>query len=186
MKHEKEYYLGTLAGVKIIIDPIVIVMFFIVWFIFSLLARQANLSRKESILGGFLAALIHWFTEIVHQMGHVWAAKQTGYPMTKIRFMGPFSQTIFPEDEPKLPPDVHIQRALGGPLASFGLSGIAWIILQLLAPIGGLIAWTGRFFFRENFFFGALGTLAPYDITFGNVRFVSDGLSAWRWWQKRE
>ena len=185
MKHEKEYHLGTLTGVKIIIDPIVIVTFFIVWFIFSLLAKQTNLSRKEAILGGLLAALIHWFSELGHQMGHASAARQTGYPMDTLRFMGPFSQTLFPEDEPELSPDVHIQRALGGPLASFGLSGIAWIVARLLAPLGGLIAWTGQFFFRENFFFGTLGTLAPYDIKFGNVRFVSDGLSAWRWWQKR-
>src|SRR5258706_526147 len=92
--------------------------------------------------GGLLAVALHWLSEIVHHLGHAIAARRTGYPMSGIRlgFLGVLTSSVYPRDEPELPPALHIQRALGGPLASLAIGLVAGALALALHPSGGL-AW---------------------------------------------
>lgn len=68
-----------------------------------------------ALLGvGVSIAGYHAFIQLVHQLGHALAARASGYPMTGIRYDYIFTYSTYPKDEPPLPPNVHIQRSLGG------------------------------------------------------------------------
>ncbi len=79
----------------------------------------------EAIALGLAAALLHWLSETWHQLGHAWAARRTGHPMTGVRFWGVLSTSVYPADEGQLPARVHVRRALGGPTASLLLTLVA-------------------------------------------------------------
>ena len=87
-----------------------------------------------ALLTGLFAALLHWLSEFIHQLGHAWAARRVGHPMRGIRFWGVLSSSIYPSDEGDLPAGIHIRRALGGPMFSF--------ILSILSE-GGVYRWSG-------------------------------------------
>ena len=52
------------------------------------------------------------------QLGHARAAEQVGYPMEGVHLWGVLGTSVYPTDEPELPAEVHVERALGGPKAS--------------------------------------------------------------------
>ena len=112
--------------------------------------------------GGFLAALLHYVSDMLHQFGHAFAARCTGHPMSGVYFWGIFGASLYPKDEGELPGRVHIQRALGGPLASFAGTIVAGLLL---------------FTFVDNLLVFALGALFP--IRLGD--FVTDGATILYW-----
>ncbi len=63
---------------------------------------------------GLCIAGYHACGQFVHQLGHAFAARAVGHPMTGIRYEYGFSFSEYPPDEPSLPAAVHIQRSLGG------------------------------------------------------------------------
>ena len=115
----KTFKLGSIAGLKLLAKPTVLPSILLVWLLYSLLGRKVfKLKPEQAILGGFLATLLHWFNEFWHNLGHAQAAKRTGYPMSGVCFVGPLGSSLYPPDEPTLPPHIHVRRALGGPIAS--------------------------------------------------------------------
>ena len=100
--------------------------------------------------------------------------------MTGIRF-GTYvvlSTAVYPENEPALPANTHIRRALGGPIVSACLTCIGFIIL--LAIIGSasppvlFMAW---FFFLENLIIFTLQAFVPLGF--------NDGSTIWHWLRQR-
>ena len=88
--------------------------------------------RSDVVIGAVMAVVLHWASEFVHQLGHAWAARRVGYPMTGIRFWGVLSTSLYPSDELPLPAALHIRRALGGPMASLLLSVAAALLVWAL------------------------------------------------------
>jgi hypothetical protein len=186
----KSIELGDVAGLRITAFPNALIGFIGLWVILSIIAIVLPLlPPPHAILGAFSCTLLHFFSEFWHQLGHSWAARRTGYPMIGVRFWWLLGQSIYPKDEPPLPGKTHIQRALGGPTASFLLTmiaGVLHLISALLianAPLeetypSYLVAFfhITLFFFLDNLLVFTLGAFLPLGFT--------DGSTILRWWGK--
>lgn len=131
----------------------------------------------EAAFAGLLASLLHYLLETLHQFGHAWAARSTGYPMIGVRYWFLFAASLYPADEPELPAAVHIRRALGGPIFSLLLTIITGLIARLLYPAGALLDWLLLFAFLDNLLVFTLGSLLPLGFT--------DGSTLLYWWSRR-
>lgn len=183
----KRIELGRVAGLRLTAHPSAWVTLLVMWVVLSLIAVSLlGLPVGESIVGAFVAAVLHYASEMVHQLGHSIAARRTGYPMTGVAFWGPLGLSIYPKDEPPLAGRIHIKRALGGPLLSLALTCIA-ALLYLYASgtftvgstephLSPVIVWVSFFFFIDNLLVFTLGAFLPLGFT--------DGSTILRWWGK--
>jgi hypothetical protein len=143
-----------------------------------------GLSLWESLVFGASALLIYWGSAFIHHVGHILAARTTGYPIVGLRFGtfgGWLSTDVYPFDEPPLSPSIHVRRALGGPIAS-----------ALLALLFGLMAYV----LSQNeityisvwYWLTIFGLLINLLVYFGQA-FIplgfNDGSVLWRYWLGR-
>ena len=178
----RSFTVFTLTGVKTTISPVGIVSFLVAIPLLAWLAgRFLPLALGPALLAGALSAAMMFVSEWLHQMGHALAARRVGYPMIGIQFHSPLSTSVYPADEPRLPPQTHIRRALGG----FWVNLLTGLLLGLLAvylwPRGGVAAWLAGFSAVYNFFVLGLGALTPIDIP--GVLTV-DGGTLLRYWRE--
>jgi mannose/fructose/N-acetylgalactosamine-specific phosphotransferase system component IID len=172
------YPLGTITGLRFSARPSAFIGALLLWIILSGVGIVAlKLSPVEAILGGLVATLLHYLSDAVHQLGHAWAARRTGYPMTGVQFWWVLSSSLYPPDEPELPATTHIYRALGGPTASFLLAVIAGGIVLALASTGGVVLGVALFFFLDNLLVLCLGAFLPLGF--------NDGSTLLRWLPRR-
>lgn len=172
------YPIGQVAGLKLTVSPSAIVGALVLWAVLGAIAIGIlKLSPVEAIIGGLIAVILHFVSELVHQFGHAYAARRTGYPMIGVRFWLIFGASIYPKDEGDLPASVHIRRALGGPPASFLLTLASGVIVLALQSAGGLVWWLAVFLFVDNLFVFTLGPFLPLGFT--------DGSTLLYWWGKR-
>ncbi|MBI5943370.1 MAG: hypothetical protein HY864_03305 [Chloroflexi bacterium] len=168
----KAFHVGRLSGLQIKVLPLAFFGTLILWIGFSVVSFYGiRIAFSESVLLGFIAALLHWTFELVHGLGHAIASKQTGYPMTGITLgaLAIFALTVYPSDEPELPPSIHIRRALGGPI----INGLLSIAFFLLLPLWrGNWYWLGMFALFENLFVYTLQVFLPLSF--------NDGGTIWR------
>ena len=136
-----------------------------------------QLSLAAALQFGLLATIAHWALEVIHQLGHAWAAKRTGYPMRGLRFWWALSTTLYPGDEPELPDRVHVQRALGGPTMSFVVSILAAVWTWWIWPPQGVSGWLAVFVLLDNLLTFTLGAFLPLGFT--------DGSTLLRLWRRR-
>ena len=68
--------------------------------VIGLMMAVFNIPIGSALLGGVIVVILHWFSELVHQLGHAWAARRTGYPMIGIRCgtFGVFATSLYPPD----------------------------------------------------------------------------------------
>jgi len=77
-----------------------------------------------------------------------------------------FALTLYPQDEPELPPSIHIRRALGGPM----INGLLSIVFLLLLPVWrGNWFWLGMFALFENLFVYTLQVFLPLGFNDGST-----------------
>lgn len=165
---ESEIQLGSIAGLRLSARP----SFFTVRFLFlialALVGRFVfNLSRPKALFGAITAVVLDAFAVLVHQLGHAWIAKRVGWPMIGISFWGLFSTCIYPPDEPELPAKVHIQRAVGGPIASLLLGLTSGAPALWLLPKGGLARLLALFWVVNNCFVKFVLAFGPFSWTDG-------------------
>ena len=164
------YKLGTVTGLRLSARPTAFIGGLLLWAILSGVGiGLLKLSPAAAILGALLATLLHYLADTVHQLGHAWAARRTGHPMTGVQFWWVLSSALYPPDEPELPAAIHIRRALGGPLASLILTLIAGGITLALAGAGGVLWYVALFFFLDNLLVLTLGALLPLGFTDGST-----------------
>ena len=176
--------LGTFFGLKTTISPMGILWFFLLIPITGALAAWTmSLSFGEAVVAGCLSAMVMYLGEWAHQLGHAMAARRVGYPMSGVHWAWWLSASVYPKDEPPLPPGIHIQRALGG----FWINVVIGVLLAPLAwylwPDGGLWAWVAGFSAAYNFFILGLGALTPIDIP---GVFTIDGGTIWHYWRESQ
>jgi hypothetical protein len=165
-----EIKLGRFAGLSLSAMPSAIIGTLVLWVVLSAIGiALLRVDWPKAIGGGLIAALLHQASEIVHQLGHSWAARQTGYPMTGIRLWGLLSTSVYPPDEPALPATIHIRRALGGPMTSLLVSILAGIFLYALRDRDGVARWIALFFFLDNLLTFTLGSCLPLGFTDGST-----------------
>ena len=170
------YELGRLAGLRLTAGPSVIVGSVVLWVILGNIALWLGAPAGAAIGGGLAAVLLHWASDIVHQIGHARAARATGHPMIGIQLWWVLSTSIYPRDEGPLPAAAHIRRALGGPIASLLLTLAAAALALALGPAGGAPWWLAVFVFLDNLLVLTLGALLPLGFT--------DGSTLLHWWGK--
>jgi hypothetical protein len=131
--------------------------------------RFAHLSPGSAVAAGLTGALLHWASDICHQLGHARAACTTGYPMSGLHCHHVLVTSRYPTDEPELPPETHIRRALGGAPASLAL-GLATAVPALaLRRRGGLLAFLAALLCLDNLFVLGLGAFVPLGFTDGST-----------------
>ncbi|NJN44621.1 MAG: hypothetical protein HC806_07820 [Anaerolineae bacterium] len=170
--------IGTIFGLKHTAQPSAIIATGFLWFFLAATGIWLlDLTILETVLGGLVAALLHWVGESWHHFGHALAARSTGYPMHGVEYWWLLGRSIYPPDEPELPAWVHIRRALGGAPASLVMTGIVGMILLVLRESGSLVYWIMVFVFFENLLVFTLGAFLPLGFT--------DGSTLLRYWGKR-
>ena len=176
----KEYKLGKIAGLSLSIEPLFFAGTIVLWIALSGVGvLMLELPFSQAIGGGLVATLLYWVSDIVHHLGHAYAARRTGYPMVGVR-LGKyliFGTSLYPEDEEPLPAAIHIRRALGGPIGSLVFTVVTGIIALVLYPVGGVVWWIALFVCLTNFFMFTIGPFFPLGFT--------DGSTILEWWGKR-
>jgi hypothetical protein len=150
-----------LFGLRVSAHPsawLAMLLFWTLWFTVALVLQTG---WQAAAMTGLAAVVLHWSSETVHCLGHAWAAAGVGYPMSGFRYWWIMARTIYPQDEPTLPPETHLRRALGGPLFSAGMT-LAAGLLWWLFP-GGNPVWNAllAFFFLDNLLFFTAQVLIP-------------------------
>ena len=174
----RSFNIGEILGLKVTARPTALISALGIWLILSVLGMKLLKWKPEkAISGGFLAMLIHFLSEWWHQQGHAQAAEQTGYPMTGMDFSGPLAISRYPKNEGVLSGDVHIQRALGGPIFSLMLTIVSGLIALALRPIGGPALLLAYFSLADNLLVFTIGALMPLGFT--------DGSTLLRWFSRR-
>ena len=125
----------------------------------------------SALAGAIAATALMWLSELAHQLGHAIAARATGHPMLAIS-LGRYlvlGTSIYPEHEGELAPAIHIRRAVGGPIASLIVAGIALPFALALRPGGGVPFAVAAFVFLLNFVAYALQIALPLKFNDGAV-----------------
>ena len=148
----------------------------LLWALLLALGRGLGLAGVDAIWFSLGAITAHWFSEFWHHFGHWLAGKAAGYPMNGLLMVYVLAVGRYPQDEPELPARIHIQRALGGPLASLLLTLAAGALLGRLWPGGGVAAYLAAFAFLDNLLVFTLGALLPLGFT--------DGSTLLHWWPR--
>jgi hypothetical protein len=166
----KTFHLGSWGGFKFIAKPSALLGFIGVWLLFSLLGRKIfKLSPQQALVGGLLATAVHGFSELWHNAGHAQAARTTGHPMSGVCFVGPLASSLYPPDEPTLPPEIHIRRALGGPIASALLALVTGVLALVAHKVGGIPFMIASLTFLDNLLVLTLGAFLPLGFTDGGT-----------------
>jgi hypothetical protein len=171
-----ELNLGHIAGLRLTASNSALIGSGLLWIGLSALAVIfLRMAIIEAVALGLFAVLLHWIGDIAHQLGHARAARASGHPMVGIRLWGLLSSSIYPPDEPPLPSQIHIRRALGGPTLSLVLAAISGLFVLLL-PTASLFWWLAVFFTADNLLVFTIGSLLPLGFT--------DGSTILRWLRK--
>jgi hypothetical protein len=169
---------GQVAGLRLSANLSAIMGSLLLWILLSGIGILGlGMPPATTIAGGLIAVVLHWCSDIVHQLGHARAARATGHPMVGIRLWGVLSTSVYPSDEGSLPASVHVRRALGGAPASLLLTVIIAAIAPALRPLGGVYWWVALFLFLDNLLVLTLGSLLPLGFT--------DGSTLLHWWGKQ-
>lgn len=180
MKSSREYRLGRIGYLALSAEPLAVMgslALAVVFFVVGI--GVLHLTFAEAVVASFAAVVLHWISDLLHQLGHAWAAQSTGHPMVGIHFgfLGILSSSRYPPDEIELPPAIHIRRALGGPTMSLLVAALAFLVVRPLEP-GGVLGWLGVFFLVDNLFVLGLGSLVPLGFTDGST--VLHWVRKWR------
>jgi hypothetical protein len=166
---------------KIIIKPALYIAFVLLTVVFAAVGVFAlNVDVGTAVIGGLAAALLHYIGLALHHVGHYFAARMTGYPMSGVRIGtlgGLLAQDLYPRDEPPLPARTHIQRALGGPIISLIATIVGALLLASLGDRRDWLWYVLLFFVLENLLVYTLQMMIPLGF--------NDGTTLWRYLRAR-
>lgn len=170
----KVYSLGSVAGLKLLARPSAFLGFILLWLgLTSFTWRLIGFSIDQALAAGLACAFLHYASELIHNIGHAWAARRVKRPMEGVLYWGILATSLYPEDEKKVTPRQHIQRALGGPIASLIVSvftGVQLLIVSAQADaLPPAIPFTALFIFWDNFLIFTLGSILPLGFTDGST-----------------
>jgi hypothetical protein len=173
MAHPTERTLFHVWGLRITADRTVPLSLLLLVVVLTLLATFVLQFPLGVALGMACAAtILHVVSDFWHNLGHVVAARTTGYPMSGIRMYMLVALCAYPDNEPELAPAIHIRRALGGPIASALLSVIAGLLL-LWVNGSAPATWVVGLWFAENLLLFTAQVLIPIGF--------NDGATIWHW-----
>ena len=165
----KPTHLGKLFNLHIDLHPLTWPATLFLWFgLIAAFHYGLALPLPEALLLALAATLLHWISLLFHHLGHIIAARLTGYPISGliIGTFGLLARDLYPTGEPELAPGIHIRRALGGPLASALLSLFFFLLLPLWP---GNWHWLGLVILLENLFVFTLQVFIPLSFNDGGT-----------------
>ncbi len=158
----QRYPIGKIGKLDITADASAAAGGLLLWAVLSAAGRVVfRLRPGAALTGGLIAAALHFLSELWHQAGHARAAEATGYPMTGVHLWGVLGTSVYPRDEPELPGEIHVARAMGGPRASARLAVAGGVVALLTWPLGGIVRMTATLFALENWLIFTLGAFIP-------------------------
>ncbi|MCA9915235.1 MAG: hypothetical protein KC496_17900 [Anaerolineae bacterium] len=180
---KKEWFSFTFFGVPVLVRRSALVGSAILLILLTAAAVAFTaLTPLDALIAGILATLLHWLGDLVHQYGHAMMAKRVGHPMRGLILAWVLVFSHYPRNEPEIAPELHMQRAIGGPIASAIVAAVAGLLALWMVPMGGMAAFLAWFFLLENLVVFAIGGLfPPVYLPF----FCNDGGSILHWWQIR-
>jgi hypothetical protein len=165
----REYSLGSFFGLEHTLLGSAWLGFTILWAAFGIAVRfLLHQPPVTAALLGLAGAVLHFASEVWHQLGHAWAARRVGAPMQGVRYWWVLGASVYPADEPEQPPGVHLRRALGGPASSLALSAALGVFLLALRP-GTPLFHLAAFACLENLLVFGLGSFLPLGFTDGST-----------------
>ena len=138
--------------------------------------RLLGLDAAASVFFALVAGALHWTFAMAHHLGHAWAARRVGYPMTGIRLWALWGMDLYPADEPPLPAAIHIRRAVAGPLTSLALMIVFGVMTLAVRPLDGMISLLTAWCWLDNLILTVAGLL-PVGFT--------DADTLLYWWPRR-
>ena len=161
--------LGSVWGIRFSAKPSAIICSLLLWAFYSALGGFLfKLPPVVALVGGLLALILHWSSELAHQFGHIWAGRQVGHAANGIQLWWVFSSTLYPTDEPALPTATHLRRALGGPALSLFATIVAGALALVLFSFGGYLWRLAAVFAVQNVLVFIIGFL-PLGFTDGST-----------------
>jgi hypothetical protein len=175
---DERYRLRKIGNLELTADRSAVGGFLLLWALFGALGLKAfRLKPGAALTGGLLGAALHFLSELWHQSGHARAAAATGYPMAGVRLWGVLGASVYPPDEPELPGEIHVRRALGGPQASVWLAVAGGLLALVTRPTGGIAHMISLLFALENALIFTLGAFLPMPFM------ETDGGTIQRYWR---
>jgi hypothetical protein len=123
----------------------------------------------EAVVGGLLMTLLHWVSELFHNLGHASAARRVGHPMIGVQFYLVLGLSQYPADEASLTPQQHMRRALGGPAGSALVTLAAALIAVLMVIAHAPLGWVAVLLFLDNLLVFTLGAFLPLGFSDGST-----------------
>src|SRR5690606_3797771 len=134
----------------------------VLWLVFGLVGKKFfRLSAPAALIGGLLAVLLHFVSELWHQAGHARAAERAGYPMDGVPLWGRLGTQLYPRDTPPSTSEIRVERALGGPRASAWLAAAAALSIPLARRLGGIPYMLTALTALENLAIFTMGAFLP-------------------------
>ena len=140
-------------GVEVMATPYawLSVPFFCILGVLIAFGQHLETIGATTVTSGLEYGLLLYFTNVVHSLGHILAAKMVGAPMEVLLLTGTRDVTLYRRAEPGLSKWMSIGRSLGGPMANmlFGfvalgiwyLSSAAWLLMLCIFNFA-IAAWT--------------------------------------------
>jgi Zn-dependent protease/CBS domain-containing protein len=168
--------LGRIFGIRIQADPSWFLIFFLV--LLSLSAGHfPHVAPGESPLTywfvGLLTTLLFFASILLHELAHALAAQRAGMEVPRITLFlfGGVSEL---RKEPRSPA-LEFKIAALGPVASFALAGVAWLVWRLAPAEPWYLAAVARYLAWINLAVGLFNLLPGYPLDGGRM------LRAWLW-----
>lgn len=162
--------LGRVFGLRITAQPSGVAAAALMVGLFTVVAvGLLQLSWGTALVIGLAATAIHHVSELLHQCGHAYFAARIGYPMVGIEFYMGVARTVYPADEPTLPPTTHIFRALGGPAFSALIAMVCGLLqFALFGNVPTLVWYLLLFAMADNLVVFTLAAFLPLGFTDGS------------------
>jgi len=164
--------LGKLLGVPITVDVSWFVIFALI--VYTLAVGyfphvNPNLSPGMNWLGGILAGLLLFASVLLHELMHSYVAKRNGIGISGITLFI-FGGVSRMRDEPRTP-EAELKMAIAGPITSFALAAIFWIIAIFAgrAFLGELGYQVVAYLALINFILGVFNMLPGFPLDGGRV-----------------
>ena len=165
----KTFHLGHVFGLKLMAKGHAFFSFLLVWLVLSGIGiGLLDFRVPTAVIAAFVATLTHWISETWHHMSHAIVARRVGWPMSGIMYVYVLATSLYPRDEPELSADIHIKRALGGPIGSLILTAVA-LALFLITPRTSPGWYIWLFALLDNLLVFSLGAFLPLGFTDGST-----------------
>jgi Zn-dependent protease len=121
-------------GIPVYVSPywFLIAALFILFYADSLQGQVAGQTSRYLVATAFV--LLMYVSVLIHELSHCVVARAFGLPVRRILLypLGGFSEI---EEEPQTPAREFLVSG-AGPLLSFGLAGLGWLVIEVAHPTG--------------------------------------------------